>query len=400
VAAGLVAAAAAAGCGGGDEPAASDPKPTPDAVQAALDEAAAGPPDVKGDDETKLNKLLRERAALLQRGAAGKLAATSKGPQQGRDRRAARRTARLGLSHVTFTPQELTSAGRRATVKASLAYRVRGMRRPFRNDRRISARRTADGWKVTSDRARRDKLPWEVAAFRAVRTRHVVLLAPVGLDVGELRPGLERAYRSIRRDLPRRDLPRSVVVIATANHRQAELLAGRISQDIVALANVTAVYGSAPALPVQRVTGQRMIVIADIWSRQPPERRQGTLEHEMTHTALNPETSGRTPAWLVEGVAMFVEGDDRSAEPQARLRHISRPNSIFRLDGAPQSAGYAAASAAVREIVDRRGTKGLFRLYEAFNDPEIPGRPGPRTVDRVMRRTLDLSLAELQAAIG
>ena len=83
-----------------------------------------------------------------------------------------------------------------------------------------------------------------------------------------------------------------------------------------------------------------------------------------------------------------------------RLSAISRPASIFRLDGREQAAAYAAASAAAHVIADRHGTRGLFRLYDAFNDSAIPGRPGAKTTDRVMRRTLGLSLAELQAAIG
>ena len=63
---------------------------------------------------------------------------------------------------------------------------------------------------------------------------------------------------------------------------------------------------------------QRMMVIDSRWSTLPEAERQATLVHEMTHTALDPDTSGRTPPWLVEGVAMYVSGDDRSEE--ARLR--------------------------------------------------------------------------------
>ena len=77
----------------------------------------------------------------------------------------------------------------------------------------------------------------------------------------------------------------------------------------------------------------------------------------MTHTALNPDTSGRTPAWLVEGVAMYVVDDDRTAEarraPRARGRELScarlcRPElDLPRSDGKrARRAAYAARSAA------------------------------------------------------
>ena len=106
---------------------------------------------------------------------------------------------------------------------------------------------------------------------------------------------------------------------------------------------------------------------------------------------------------------MRVANDDRRAEARARaagaaptipLARISGPGSIFRLGGRDQGAAYAAASAAAYEIAERRGTQGLFRLYDAFNDPAIPGRGGARTTDRVMRETIGLSLARLQSAIG
>jgi hypothetical protein len=392
---------AAAGCGGGGDQRAAKPAPTqtPDAVQEALDVAAAGPPDVDGDGESKVAKLLRTRAELLADGKAGKLAATARGGQRARDRRAARRVRRIGLRGAAFKVEDTVATRRTATVKGRLSYRVRGLDRPFTTARVVKVRKRDGRWLVASDRPRRELLPWEAGSFRAVRTPHVVLLAADGVPTGELRGGLERAYRRIRRDLPRRELPRSVLVLATRDEAQAERFVGRISTGVIALANVHVVWGSAPALPVKRVLSQRMIVIDETWRRLGLEQRQGTLVHEMTHTALQPETSARTPPWLIEGVAMYLEGDHGrgAATP---LSAISRPGSMFRLSGSEQGDAYAAAGAAASAIVERHGNAGLFRLYEAFNDKRIPGRPGAKTTDRVMRRTLGMSLAELQAAIG
>jgi hypothetical protein len=158
---------------------------------------------------------------------------------------------------------------------------------------------------------------------------------------------------------------------------------------------------------VERVLAQRLIVVTDRWRTQDETARHSTLVHEMTHTALDPDTSARTPPWLIEGVAMYVSNDDRRAEARARadglaastrLRALCRPNSIFRLRGDAQGAAYAISSAAAEAIVDRHGNRGLFRLYDAFNDSTIPGGPGARTTDRVLRRTLGMSLAQLDAA--
>jgi len=81
-----------------------------------------------------------------------------------------------------------------------------------------------------------------------------------------------------------------------------------------------------------------------------------------------------------------------------KLRALCKPNAIFRLTGREQGAAYAISSAAAETIVDRRGNNGLFKLYDAFNDSRIHGSPGARTTDRVMRRTIGMSLAQLDAA--
>jgi hypothetical protein len=399
VSAAALAALVVAGCGGGggDDGAKATPTPSATTVSAGAEE----PRDDAGD----INALLRERATQLERGAS--IAGTSVGGQRARDRRAARRSRALSLEQVRLIADELQTSGDRAKAAVTLSYRVRGMKRPFRTPRRLTMRRSAAGWRVTSDRPRREPLPWEVAPFAAHRTRHVVLLAPRGMDTGALRGGLERAYREIRRDLPSRDLPPSVLVIAAADARQAQELAGRIAAGIVAISNVSVEWGPPPAARVKRVLAQRLIVVVDRWRDQDATARHGTLVHEMTHTALDPDTSLRTPPWLIEGVAMYVSNDDRRAEARARaaglaatsrLRALCKPNSIFRLRGDAQGAAYAVASAAAEEIVERRGNRGLFRLYDAFNDSAIPGRPGARTTDRVLRRTLGISLAQLDAA--
>ena len=275
-------------------------------------------------------------------------------------------------------------------MAVAMSYRVRGMNRPFLTLRRVSARKTSAGWRISGDVARREPLPWEVASFKATRVPHVVLLTPPGVDVAPLRSGLARAYREIRRDLPERDLPRSVLVIGARDAAQAERLTGRIAHGVVALANVSVKFGPAPALAVERVLAQRMLVIDSRWSALPESERHSTLVHEMTHTALDPDTSGRTPPWLAEGVAMYVSGDDRAAEARLRaagaaaslkLRRLCRPNSIFRLDGKAQGAAYAASSGAAEAIVARNGTRGLFealRRLQRFRDHRArraPRRP-------------------------
>ena len=79
---------------------------------------------------------------------------------------------------------------------------------------------------------------------------------------------------------------------------------------------------------------------------------------------------------------------------------LSRRNALGNLDADAQSAAYVLASAAAEEIAAREGNKGLFRFYEAFNDSRITGPPGPRTTDKVLRKSVGMTLRELDAALG
>ena len=401
---------ALAGCGGGGGPAVaeSDEKLSPDA-QKALDELDNNAQERSRDKAGEVEGMLADRARALEDEDALALPATSLGRQQARDRRSARRAKRLGIERIRLVADDVQISGDRATAKVTMSYRVRGMSRPFFTPRKVVLRFQSGGWRVVRDAAVREPLPGEVAPVRATRAPHVVLLASPGVDVEPLRSGLVAAYREIRRDLPARELPRSVLVIAARDAGQAERLAGRIANGVVALANVAVDFGPEPALAVERVFAQRMIVIASRWSALPESERQMTLVHEMTHTALDPDTSGRTPPWLAEGAAMYVSGDDRSEEARLRasglaesmkLRDLCKPRSIFTLNGREQGAAYAASSGAAEAIVASHGTKGLFRVYDAFNDQDIDGRNCVATTARVLRRTIGMSLGELEAAVA
>jgi hypothetical protein len=397
----------AAGCGGGgDAKEPHEPKPAPGAQRAINEpDASARPPD----DAADIEELLGERARALEAEDVLALSATATGRQRERDRRSARRAKRLAIDRVRFVADDLQTSGARAEASVTMSYRVRGMSRTFHTERKLVARKESVGWRVTRDVARHEPLPWDVASFKATRLPHVVLLTPPGVEVGPLRDGLADAYREIRRNLPARDLPRSVLVIGARDAAQAERLAGRIARGVVAIANVSVGFGPRPAQRVERVFAQRMIVIDSRWRALPAVERQAALVHEMTHTALDADTSGRTPPWLAEGVALHVSGDDRSEEARLRasgaadsvkLRRLCKPKSIFRLTGRKQRAAYAASSGAAEAIVARHGTQALFRLYDAFNDSTIKGRTCVATTDRALRRTLGMSLSQLEAAVA
>ena len=140
------------------------------------------------------------------------------------------------------------------------------------------------------------------------------------------------------------------------------------------------------------------------------------IAHELAHAALARQTTGRTPAWLVEGTAMYASGDQRagqagsllsgaqlvdaSQQTAARrtlsLAALAQPDAMSGLAEVPRAVAYSYASAAAYAIAARLGGAGLLRLSRAFNDESIPGRPGRRLDDRVLRHTLHESLSNVQ----
>ncbi|MET0684768.1 MAG: hypothetical protein ABW060_05600 [Solirubrobacteraceae bacterium] len=402
----LVAAAAVSGCGGGGDGGAKEPSGN-DEQKELLDSVDTRPRDVDDSDE-EIKQLLADRAAALEQRDAKVLRATATGAQRKRDERALANLDELPLERVRLEPGELQISGRRATMQAGMAYRVKGASRAFLTSRKVVARRSAAGWRIVRDVPRHDALPWEVERYTATTGRNVVLLTPPEVQPGTLMPGLQAAYGKIARDLPARDLPERVLVIAARDAGQVKRLDGNgINGGVVAMASVFVDYKPGGALEVQRVLSQRMTIVMDRYDRMPEQEREWTLAHEMVHTAMNPDTSGRTPQWIIEGVAMYVSGEDLSgytgsvAGDRPSLTELSKRDAIANLsDSDAQGAAYVVASAAAEEIAERKGNKGLFRFYEAFNDSTITGPPGPRTTDKVLRKSVGMSLRELDAAIG
>ena len=396
-----------AGCGGGGD-GAQRRAATPAARPHASGGAAAARPT---SDTEQIDRLLADRSAALQAGNVAAYAATAAGPQRARDRIAARRASRLPLVDVVLRTHTARIRGATARLRASLAYRFRGIPARFVAVRRLEARRTAQGWRVTAVAGRRARPPWEVAAFRPVRAPHVLLLAARGVEAGALAGALSGAYRGMASRLPARSaartarrLPSRVLAVAVASSEQARRLTTDIRgvRTLAAIADA-AVRESGPARAVASVVSQRLLLVAPAWAAMDPASRTRVLVHELTHLALARATSGRVPAWLVEGVAMEISGDDRSGEAAARvargsavpLTALCGPDAIARLSGDRQAAAYAVASAATHRIAADRGRAALLRLYAAFGEARFRGRPGCGLTDRVLRRTVGLRVAEL-----
>jgi hypothetical protein len=391
-----------AGCGGGSQPAGGP----------AQGSSAARSPE-RSADATALDRLMRRRAAAFEAGDAAAYAGTATGAQRRRDRRAVRNARGVRLRGVELAVDSSDISGRRARLQVRSIYGIRGIAGRFAARRRVTAVRTGDGWRVRSEWSRRERDPWELGPVVEHRSRHFVVIAPRGLDIGAagLPAALEGGYARMGDVLRRPKLrPRYLVVIAQGA-RAARALTERI-RGVEGLAAISdsEVREAGAARTVTAVPSQRLLVVWPQFSALDAAGRRRVVTHELTHAALAGVTSGRTPSWLLEGIALYVSEDRRVAEAAqlvagaafggARraltLTGLSTPDAIARLQGMGQQAAYAYASAAAFYIVARYGRKRYLELYNAFNDAGIPGRPGPGLTDRAVRRTLGISLTRLE----
>jgi hypothetical protein len=385
-----------AGCGGGATPVASTPAPSP---------RASFTPVPKQGDLQQLDALLVRRARALAAGRPRAYAATAAGPQRDLDRVTARNARGLALRDVELQIDSSDLAGRTATVRAHALYGVQGIRGRFATQRRIIARRTGSGWRVTRETSPRERLPWEIGPMTARRSTHFVVLAPAALDVTALTAALEDGYARMGDVLKRPRLRKRYLVVVAGEAQAARALTESIRgvESLAAISDAE-VQETGAAQKVSAVVSQRLVVVWPPFSSLDPDGRRRVVTHELTHAALAGVTSGRTPAWLTEGLALFVS-DDRRVDQAAQLRvrgelpsmgGLSQPDAIARLSGDRQSAAYAYASAAVFYLVERYGRARMLRLYNAFNDEALKGKAGRDATGRAVRRELGTTLPALE----
>ena len=358
-----------------------------------------------------LQRLLDRRAAALEKGDARAFAATAAGDQRARDRRSARQARGLGVHRVRLQAEGDDLRRNQVRLDAQLSYRVRGISGRFAARRRLTLRWNGKDWRVRAATAERGKLPWEVAPQRRVRTKHFVVWAPrdVDPDAAGLPAALEAGYARMRDVLARGRLRKRYLVVVAGDASQARALTAQI-RGVASLAAITdtEVRQEGPAERVVEVASQRLLVIWPSFISIGPEQRDTVVAHELTHAAVARSTSGRTPAWLVEGLALYVSGDERVAEAaqlilgggnpkELSLTGLSDPDVIGRGGGEAQNAAYAYASAAALYIAERYGQDALLDLYDVFNEESLKGQAGdPELTDAAMRRVLRVGLRRLE----
>ncbi len=361
------------GCG------AKQPEPTPEPTSTATPSPSPSPPT----DAQLLGRAIQRRGQAVE---------------------AARRVRRLGLTSAHYEVAHTAVRGRRARLRVRLSYSVRGVAGDFGIERVLRARKRHGRWRITGPAGERSADAWDVDDYRREQSPHFVVWTP--LDVPAPIAALEAGYARMRDVLDRGRLRRRYLVVVARDGEHARRLTQRIGglDSLTALTD-TEVHLEGPAEKVGTIASLRLLIVQSSFVTGDAAAQRTVITHELTHAALAPITSGRTPSWLTEGVAEYVSEDDRRAEAARdraigtapSLRALSAPDAIGRLTGAAQSAAYAAASAAAYAIAERYGRERLLRLYESYGSERLRGRRGdPALTDRATRRVLGVSLAALQ----
>jgi hypothetical protein len=405
----MVLAVAVAGCGGGSKPAASVAATATHEVKATK----TPPPD----DNAQLQRLLLDRSRAIQDGDAARLAATSTGAQQARDRREAKAASLLPLDSVELESSSSNLGKNTATMHVYMRYSFSGVDDQYGVRSSMRFTKTPQGWRVASDEPAGIEAPWQRGTFIAHRSKHFLALTPKGLKLSGFMNDLEAGRAKMKRALPGVKAPARLLVVVARTDGDTNAL----TRNVRALSTLDAMAEastrmSGPARRVTLIAGQRLLVPWRSFGRLSRGERRMTIAHEVTHASLARHTSGRTPIWLIEGMAMYVSGDKRYGDAGAllsgaflrdhkqqvaakrvlSLTALGKPTSMVRLTAVPLAFAYSYSAAAAFAIADKHGRQGLLKLYLGFNSAKIKGRPGRELMDRVMRTTLHESFSQVE----
>ena len=365
---------------------------------------------------------MRRRARRSRPGAPRAYAATATGPQRLRDRRRPATRAALRLRDVELAVDSADVSGRRARLAVRSLYGIRGVRGTLRRRaRRVTAVRTAAGWRVRSESSRRERHPWEVGPYAERRSRHFVVLAPRGLDIDAagLTAALESGYARMGERAAR---GRGCAGATSSSSPAARPRRARSPTRIRGVERPRGAHGHrgprgrAPRGGSTAVPRSGCSSSGRRSARSTPTGAGAIVTHELTHAALAGVTSGRTPAWLLEGMALYVSDDRRVGEAGASslaargdrrargaaltLAGLSRPDAIARLDGDAPGGGLRLRVGG--GVLHRRPLRPQALLAPLRRlQPRGPARPGRATAldrPRACRRTLGVSLRRASSA--
>lgn len=279
------------------------------------------------------------------------------------------------------------------TLKVSLRYQLRGFDggQVARTRYLTVGRRGGGDWSITGDGTAgglRDETEiWDGGALTVVRGKSSLVIGDSTAGAGSTGAGspslrqiagrLDAAVPSVIEVVGRGWARRAVALIPANAQRAAELIGQEQNlRDIAALAAV------APAPPDSRgspsTRGEDRIVVSPAtFAKLNALGQDVVLTHELTHVATGGARDGRTPIWLIEGLADYVGYKGVKVSVRSAARELGREVKAGRLparlparndfggESSRMPQAYEEAWLACRLIADHFGEDTLLRLYRA-----------------------------------
>ncbi|GLZ10454.1 hypothetical protein Acsp04_06890 [Actinomadura sp. NBRC 104425] len=285
-----------------------------------------------------------------------------------------------------------------AVARVRLSYRLRGFDdEPVVRTRYLAFAPRAGSWTIAGDGSARgladDADIFDGGPLTVVRGGHTLVVGD-GPRLQEIAHRLDAAVPVVSGVVGSGGWRRRTVALVPADARLASALAGP-SQDLDRIAAVATVAPTA-----QGPGADRVVVSPAAFARLNELGRDVVLTHELTHVATGGARDGRTPLWLIEGLADYVGYLRADIGVRSAARELRAEVAAGRLPaGLPGRADFAGSSPrlsqayqeawlACRMIAERYGEAALVRLYRAAG--RIPE-------DTALRETLGVGRDRLTA---
>lgn len=255
--------------------------------------------------------------------------------------------------------------------------------------------RRADGWRIAGDDDLEDvglqsgRKLWELGPIGTVQSAHVLYVSAPGLreEGSAITDAVETALGRVDAGWPLRWDERVVVLAPRDDDALRRLIQATFDLD----AFVAFVASSVDRRQGWRLVGDRVLLHRSTFSRYGASTREAILTHELAHLATREIAGPHIPAFVDEGVADWVAGDDAEALLAARIAagdfdgRLPLDHEFVTGDDDEISAAYQSSTSAIRFASERFGAGAVPRFYELLG--AVRREPGTWRyhVDRAMR---------------
>jgi hypothetical protein len=285
---------------------------------------------------------------------------------------------------VTLTSQT-DSAPDTVTAKVDISYRFEGSFSALADPDRAAFTlvKREDGWKLSGDATmaalgkQRDAKLWDLGSVRVLTGEHTLVLYHPGNEAiaRQAQEETDAAYPRLESTLPGTRLPRVPIEIFDDKAQIDQAFPGQWQEWT---GGASRILGSAAE------QGGEIIIEGDLYNSTNstnPGYNRTMVAHELTHVALFPLTGGRTPPFLIEGLADYVAGEDtvvllkdqlrRGGSYSPTLRDLYQPSGFsILLNTESATLAYEEADTAVAYLEQRYGNTKVLELLKEFISPD------------------------------